>query len=281
MNKIINRTFKQDLASFRLFCLFLSALPFFSFSFSSFPFHLFFIFHFSFFPFILDVDMTAGAFFTACAQGDHAHVETLLKKSPELILRTDEQGNNALHVALFAQPACTVQLVSSLLPYAHKLFEEGQQEGPQHWFLRIINRVGSSPLHSAAYTGDEGATKVLLDYLRLHGNQASLSAIVSQGNQNGSTPIHYAAQMGHVGVLRSLLAAAGDDLDDIINQGDHVGFTALHYAVREGKEECARECLMMRADPRRKNMLGKDSFIYARNNQQVLHLLEEWKAQHP
>ena len=100
---------------------------------------------------------------------------------------------------------------------------------------RTSNRVGVTPLHSAA---EKDAADVALVLLR-HG------ADVGAANAVGDTPLHWAAEKGHTGAARALLSAGAD-----VRRGNKYGSTPLHAAA-SGTGEPALVDLLLRfgADP--------------------------------
>lgn len=86
------------------------------------------------------------------------------------------------------------------------------------------NRVGVTPLHSAA---EKNAADVALLLLQ-HG------ADVSAANSVGDTPLHWAAEKGHLGVARALLGAGADAC-----RSNKYGSTPLHAAAAGGAADAA------------------------------------------
>ncbi|KAI0276990.1 ankyrin repeat protein, partial [Russula aff. rugulosa BPL654] len=88
--------------------------------------------------------------------------------------------------------------------------------------------LGSTPLHSAAYSGDLEMVQVLLEF----------GVDVNAQNSNRDTPLDYASASGQrndARVARLLIAHGADP-----NSRDLWGSTLLHRASRFGRIEIVR-----------------------------------------
>jgi hypothetical protein len=107
-------------------------------------------------------------------------------------------------------------------PYVQLLVESGAnvnlayKEDPD-W----LNQEGQTPLHKAAYIGDEKLVVLLL----AHG------ADVNARDTGGGTPLMDAARHGHAEAVEALLKGGTD-----VHMHDSEGHTALFYAQEEDKD---------------------------------------------
>lgn len=83
------------------------------------------------------------------------------------------------------------------------------------------DRLGRTPLHSAAVAGHVSVAATLLD---------AGASDINEGDSSGATALHLAAQNGHSSFVRALIAR--QDLRP--NQPDEYGVAALHKAVSFG-----------------------------------------------
>merc|ERR1711948_43884 len=87
--------------------------------------------------------------------------------------------------------------------------------------INAVTSVGWSPLHLAAATGHERATRVLL--------ACGCSPHLRNESVSGYTPLHLAARQGNSTSLEALLEHGGDACCL-----DALGFTPLHLAAQCG-----------------------------------------------
>lgn len=103
---------------------------------------------------------------------------------------------------------------------------------------------GSTPLHSAARSGDTAMVSVLL------GGGADATA----QSPGGATPLHDAASGSRGnGATVSLLVQAGAD----VNARTELGATPLHWAVSQGNHATAARLLELGADPNARDNAGR------------------------
>jgi ankyrin repeat protein len=104
---------------------------------------------------------------------------------------------------------------------------------------------GFTALHLAAFFGQEGAAKVLLE------RDAEVNLVARNANIH-VTPLHSAAAGGHPGIVKLLLEHGADP-----NAAQDGGFTPLHSAAQNDDRESAEALLEAGADPSLANDDGK------------------------
>ena len=96
---------------------------------------------------------------------------------------------------------------------------------------------GFTPLHYAAYFGQEDAARTLLE----RGAEVEL---VARNESLHVTPLHSAASGGHSGIVKLLLEHGADP-----NAAQDGGFTPLHSAAQNDDRESVEALLEAGADP--------------------------------
>ena len=102
---------------------------------------------------------------------------------------------------------------------------------------RTWSSDGFTPLHFAAFFGQEDAARILLE----HGAEVNL---VARHESIRVTPLHSAAAGSHPGVVKLLLEHGADP-----NAAQDGGFTPLHSAARNDDRESVEALLEAGADP--------------------------------
>ncbi|KAJ1484959.1 ankyrin repeat-containing domain protein [Baffinella frigidus] len=100
--------------------------------------------------------------------------------------------------------------------------------------LEALGELGQTPLHKAAFFGNAGVARVLVD--------AGADTEASDVYEN-ETPLHYASYFGHVAVVKVLIAAGAE-----LEAARKHGWTALHFAAINGHPEVARALLVAGAN---------------------------------
>ncbi|KAJ1472188.1 ankyrin repeat-containing domain protein [Baffinella frigidus] len=85
--------------------------------------------------------------------------------------------------------------------------------------VKVTGERGRTPLHLAAWNGDEAAIKALV----------AAKADVHAEDEMGRTPLHYAAENGHEAAIKALVATKAD-----VHAEDEDGDTPLQCAVLNG-----------------------------------------------
>jgi len=117
---------------------------------------------------------------------------------------------------------------------------DAEPELAQSW-----SNDGFTPLHLAAFFGQEEAAKILLE----RGAEVNL---VARNATIHVTPLHSAAAGSHPGIVKLLLEHGADP-----NAAQDGGFTPLHSAAQNDDRESAEALLEAGADPSLANDDGK------------------------
>ena len=115
--------------------------------------------------------------------------------------------------------------------------------------VSVVSPDGWTPLHLAAYFGQDAAVRLLLN------KGAAVTA--RSTNQMANTPLHAAAAGKHAEIVKLLLDHGAN-----ANARQHGGWVALHSAALNGDIESARALIAAGADPS----------VRADNNQQPMDL---------
>jgi hypothetical protein len=227
---------------------------------------------------------TAGRFLAAVRAGDLPTVQQLLGRDPALAVARTERGTSAVKVALFRlqpnqedfyAPASNGPLQAILTVHpALDPFETAAVGDPAVLAALVaadpalvtrVHAIGWTPLHFAAFGGNTGAVRVLLDHSAaieqlaankfantpllvalLTGDRATVQLLIERGAnleasyEGGTRPLHLAAALGRVDLL-TLLLAHGAAIDARMDDGA----TALSLAAH-GKRTEAAELLRRR-----------------------------------
>ncbi|KAL5546524.1 hypothetical protein UlMin_006211 [Ulmus minor] len=98
--------------------------------------------------------------------------------------------------------------------------------------LEEKDEFGWTPLHYAAYIGDEKVVELFLK---------KKSSIAYSQNNKGMSALHISAQRGRVGVIRTLIQKC-PDVCELLDNNDQ---TALHVAVENNRKDVVKEFLGM------------------------------------
>ncbi|CAH0047213.1 unnamed protein product [Clonostachys solani] len=179
----------------------------------------------------------------ACAGGWLDIAEYLLADCPEQFHAVDCNGFTPLHLA---SQSGNLTLIRLLLDYdaftivsVNKSASTDQtsksQQHPESTIViddvNVRNKMGWTPLHSAANSGQHDAVKLLLENDADH----SISDI------SGWTPLQSASFYGHIQVVESLLEQPGCEP----LKTDTAGRTALFIAASQGHQEIVNKLLAL------------------------------------
>ncbi len=182
--------------------------------------------------------------FTAIDAGDDEGVRELVDQRPELAAAHDAAGLSAVLRAAYAGKQELVQVLLEANP-ALDVFDAaavGRTRGleellaPDTELVRSWSPDGFTPLHLAAFFGQEDAARLLLE----HGADAN---VVARHESLKVTPLHSAAAGSHSSIVRLLLEAGADP-----NARQEGGYTPLHAAAQNGDRESAEALLNAGAD---------------------------------
>jgi ankyrin repeat protein len=184
-------------------------------------------------------------FFAAIATGDVGEVRKLVESRPALAAARDGDGLSAVLRAAYAGEAEILELLLDANP-ALDVFDAaavGRTRGLEELLAaepelaRSWSPDGFTPLHLAAFFGQEDAAHLLLE----HGADAS---VVARHESLKVAPLHSAAAGAHASIVSVLLEAGAD-----ANTRQEGGFTPLHSAAQNGDRESAEALLERGADP--------------------------------
>ncbi len=169
------------------------------------------------------------SFFEALVAGDAQRVQALLVEDPSLAGSRDAAGVSAILTARYHGRMEIVELLcaaqadldvfeASALGRAARVREIVEADPS---LLASRSADGFTPLHLAAYFGDEETVATLLDA------EADVNAV--SDNPMSLTPLHSAAGRGARGIVQRLLAAGAS-----VNARQQGGWTPLHAAAHIG-----------------------------------------------
>jgi uncharacterized protein len=183
--------------------------------------------------------------FEAIAAGDEDVVRELVDEQPGLAERRNEAGLSPVLHALYNGKADLVERLLAANP-ALDVFDaaavgrtrgleellEGEPELARSW-----SADGFTPLHYAAFFGQEDAARILLE-------RGAEVEVVARNESIRVTPLHSAAAGSHSAIVKLLLEAGADP-----NAAQDGGFTPLHSAAQNDDRESAEALLAAGADP--------------------------------
>ena len=182
--------------------------------------------------------------FDAIAAGDRDAVAELLEAQPELAGARDEEGFSPVLYALYNGK---VELVDILLDANPPLdvFDAaavGRTRGLEELLDAEPELAGAwtgdgfTPLHYAAYFGQEDAARTLIE-------RGADTRLVARHPTIHVTPLHSAASGGHAAIVKLLLEHGADP-----NASQDGGFTPLHSAAQNDDRESVEALLEAGAD---------------------------------
>ena len=186
---------------------------------------------------------TSDDVFALIEAGDVDGVRALLAEQPWLSAERDDEGVSPLLRARYRMDRA---LVAAVRPHVERLnvFEaaafgdldrmsELLADDPE--LLDAISGDGFTPLHLAAFFGQEDAVRLLLA-------RGAASDVSGTGWMQG-TALHSAASASHATIVRLLLDAGADP-----NARQRHGYTPLHAAAANGDLESVEALLAAGAD---------------------------------
>jgi uncharacterized protein len=183
--------------------------------------------------------------FEAIAAGDEETVQALVDGRPELAEKRNEAGLSPVLHALYNGKADLAELLLNANP-ALDVFDaaatrrtRGMEEliDAEPELARNWSTDGFTPLHYAAFFGQEDAARILLE-------RGAEVEVVARNEGIRVTPLHSAAAGSHSGIVKLLLEAGADP-----NAAQDGGFTPLHSAANNDDRESAEALLAAGADP--------------------------------
>jgi ankyrin repeat protein len=183
--------------------------------------------------------------FETIAAGDKNALADLLERRPEAAGERNKAGLSPVLHALYNGKA---ELVETLLDANPPLdvFDAaavGRTRGMEELLdaepdlVRSWSPDGFTPLHYAAFFGQEDAARILLE-------RGAEVEVVARNESIRVTPLHSAAAGSHAAIVKLLLEAGADP-----NAAQDGGFTPLHSAARNDDRESAEALLEAGADP--------------------------------
>jgi ankyrin repeat protein len=195
---------------------------------------------------------TSQQVIAAVQSGNVEELRTLLQQSPSLAGARDADGVSALMHALYHQRKEAVDLLrasrseldifeAASLGRAD-LVAEMVERDPRLAFVRSGD--GFTPLHFAAFFGEESVARVLLEH------HADAGAVAD--NPMKVMPLHSAAAGKNLAIVRALLEHGAP-----VNAKQQQGWTALHAAAQHGDQPMVELLLKYGAHPNAKNDDGR------------------------
>ncbi|KAL5546512.1 hypothetical protein UlMin_006199 [Ulmus minor] len=176
-------------------------------------------------------------------------VDSLIEEDPDLACITDDGVESPLFMAvergfyemavriLEKVPNCSVSgregmtiMHAAVINWPNFANKALTKTGPG--ILEEKDKFGWTPLHYAAYVGDEKVVELFLK---------ENSSIAYSQNNKGMSALHISAQRGRVGVIRTLIQKF-PDVCELLDDNDQ---TALHVAVGNKRKDVVKEFLGM------------------------------------
>jgi len=185
----------------------------------------------------------SAKFFKAIQAGDREKVESLLRKTPNLILARDKKKLSPLMIAMYHHEFEIAELLLDRMVVLnlHEAAATGRMKhiisslARKPELVNAYSEDGFQPLGLAAYFGH----KEVADYLIKAGAEVN-----SRSKNNFEvTPLQSAVAGEHLEVARLLLEAGASP-----NVQDRSGYTPLHVAAQNGDIEIVRSLIFGGAD---------------------------------
>ena len=184
----------------------------------------------------------------AIQSGDKEKVCDLLAQDPSAAAARNEKGVSAIMLALYMRREEILELLQSA-SMSLDIFEAtslgkttriGDLIRKDRALVNARSADGFTPLHFAAFFGQETAAHLLLE------NGAQTDAVAD--NPTKVMPLHSAAAGRNLAIVRDLLEHKAPP-----NAKQQAGWTALHEAAQSGDKEMIELLLKHGADPAAKN----------------------------
>ena len=197
--------------------------------------------------------VAAEQLFDAIAAGDEDGVRELVSARPELAGRRNEAGLSPVLHALYSGQAGLVETLLDVNPPLD-VFDAaavGRTRGLEELLAaepelaRAWSPDGFTALHYAAFFGQEGSARLLLE-------RGAEVDVVARNENIHVTPLHSAASGGHPSIVKLLLEHGADP-----NAAQDGGFTPLHSAAQNDDTESVEALLAAGADPSLANDEGR------------------------
>ncbi len=196
--------------------------------------------------------MPANDVIAAIHSGDLQTLQTLVNANPSLASARDEAGVSALMNARYRGRQDMVETLLAAGPQLD-VFEAASLGNTARLrellaadpaLANTFSPDGFTPLHFAAFFGQEAVARLLLD------SGADPAAVAH--NLMRVQPLHSAAATRQLGIVRLLLERGTP-----ANARQQAGWTALHAAAQNGDREMAEVLLSFGADPVQTNDDGR------------------------
>ena len=188
----------------------------------------------------------------AIESGNAERLKELLATDRTLGAARDAGGVSALMQALYRQRKDMVELLRRARPDLDifeaaslgraDLVEEMVDHDPR--LANARSGDGFTPLHFAAFFGEDSVARVLLEH---HGDAGAVA-----NNPMQVTPLHSAAASRNLAIVRALLEHGAP-----VNARQQKGWTALHAAAQHGDKPMVEVLLKHGANPNAKNDEGR------------------------
>jgi len=192
------------------------------------------------------------AVIAAIQAGDAEQLKTLLAGDRSLAGARDASGVSAMMHALYRQRKDMVDALRGA-GVEYDIFEAASQ-GRSDLVAEMVERDprlafarsgdGFTPLHFAAFFGQESVARVLLEH------HADAGAVAD--NPMKVMPLHSAAAGRNLAIVRALLEHGAP-----VNAKQQAGWTALHAAAQHGDQAMVELLLKYGANPTAKNDDGR------------------------